>query len=153
MKRCVECGHRAFLASEAEDSVTVAGRTFVRMVPTQRCEQCGADYFEGLDLKAVEMEAASVLAREGPSNGETFRFMRKTIGMRTDYLAELLDVAQETLSQWENGERAVDRTAWIALSAMVVDKLEGRTTTLDRLSALLEPGSRPKRVHLVAQTV
>jgi transcriptional regulator with XRE-family HTH domain len=80
---------------------------------------------------------------------ETFKFMRKALGLRAVDIAELLDVAAETLSRWETGQRPVDRASWIAVSAMVLDKLEGRTTTLDRLKALLEPAPLPRLVRLV----
>jgi DNA-binding XRE family transcriptional regulator len=149
MKRCVQCGHETLRPDEAEDAVTVAGRTFSRMVPVLRCEKCGETYFRGPELQAVELEAAGVIAREGPSDGATFKFMRKALGLRAVELAELLNVAPETLSRWEHAQRPVDRASWIALSAMVLDKLEGRTATLDRLRALLKPGPLPKLVHLV----
>jgi DNA-binding transcriptional regulator YiaG len=129
--------------------VTVAGRTFSRQVPVLRCEKCGETYFQGNDLLEVEIEAAGVIAREGPSNGETFRFMRKALGLRAVDLAELLGVAPETLSRWENGQRPVDRAAWVALGAMAQERLEGRTTMLERLKALIKPSPLPKLVRLV----
>lgn len=148
MRRCVQCGQKVLQEVEVEDEVTVAGRTFARKIPALRCERCGETYFKGPDLQTIELEAAAVIAREGPSNGETFKFMRKALGLRAADIAELLDVAAETLSRWETAQRPVDRASWIAVSAMVLDKLEGRTTTLDRLRALVKPAPLPKLVRL-----
>ena len=149
MKQCIQCGHKKLRPDQTEDTVIVADRTFSRIVPVLRCENCGEIYFDGTELQSIELEAAGFIAREGPSNGATFRFMRKAIGLRAIDLAELLDVASETLSRWENAQRPVDRASWITLSDMVLDRIEGRTITLDRLNALRKPPVLPKFVHLV----
>jgi transcriptional regulator with XRE-family HTH domain len=75
--------------------------------------------------------------------------MRKAIGVRAVEFAELLDVTHETVSRWEHGHLPVERRAAALLSAMVIDKLEGRTSTLDRLRALLKPEPLPALVRLV----
>jgi transcriptional regulator with XRE-family HTH domain len=71
------------------------------------------------------------------------------LGLRAADLAELLDVAAETVSRWENAQRTVDRPAWVALSAMVLDRIEGGTRTLDRLRTLRSRTPLPKLVRLV----
>lgn len=151
MKQCIQCGHKKLRPDQTEDAVIVADRTFSRIVPVLRCENCGETYFDGAELQAIELEAAGVIAREGPSNGATFKFMRKAIGLRAIDLAELLDVASETLSRWENAQRPVDRASWITLSDMVLDRIEGRTITLDRLNALRKSPVLPKLVRLVSR--
>jgi len=153
MKRCYKCKAETLKEIKVQETLEVGGRTFKGEVPALECASCGEVVFPLPGLEAFELNAAGELAREGPSNGETFRFMRKAIGMRAVDLAELLDVAPETLSRWENGQRAVDRAAWVALSALVADHLEGRTSTLDRLKALLKPEPLPKLVRLVPRTV
>ena len=149
MKRCVQCQGETLVKTVAEDSVTVAGRTFTASMPATKCARCGETSFHGSDLADLELKVAAIIAREGPSDGETFKYMRKTFGLRAVDLAQLLDVAPETLSRWENAQRPVDRACWVTLSAMVLDQLEGRTSTLDRLKALLKPEPRPKLVRLV----
>lgn len=151
MRRCVECGKATLSPHESEDSVSVAGRTFVRQVSALRCENCGATYFEGAALGAVELDAAGVIASEGPCCGETFGFMRKALGLRAAELAELLDLSPETLSRWENAQRPVDRASWVALSVLVLERQEGREATLERLRALLQPSSLSERVRLASR--
>ncbi|HTP29443.1 MAG TPA: hypothetical protein VMK12_27735, partial [Anaeromyxobacteraceae bacterium] len=64
-------------------------------------------------------------------------------------LAELLDVTIETISRWEHGKQSLDRRAVALLASMVLDRIEGRTSTLDRLKALLKPEPLPSVVQLV----
>ena len=48
-------------------------------------------------------------------------------------LADLLDVAPETVSRWENGHRSADRSVWNTLADLLANAVEGKTTTLDLL--------------------
>jgi hypothetical protein len=59
-------------------------------------------------------------------------------------------VSAETVSRWENGHRAAERSVWNTLADLVADKLAGSTTTLDRLRALSEPRipKQPIRLRL-----
>jgi transcriptional regulator with XRE-family HTH domain len=85
---------------------------------------------------------------QGPATGETFRFMRKSLGMRAADLAELLDVTPETISRWETGKLDVARSAWATLADVVVEQAEGRSRMLDRLRTLREPKKLAKAVRL-----
>jgi len=69
-------------------------------------------------------------------SGEAFRFMRKAAGLRAKELAELLDVTPETISRWEKEHRQPDRKAMMVLGDLVLDRLKGEETALDRLRAL-----------------
>ncbi|HEY3451051.1 MAG TPA: helix-turn-helix domain-containing protein [Myxococcales bacterium] len=148
MKRCVQCHAKVLRKADHQDSLTIAGRVFSRKIPALRCSNCGETYIHGPDLGALERDATSVIAREGPCSGETFQFLRKFLGMRGADLAELLDVAPETLSRWETGQRPVDRASWLALSVMVLEHLEGKTATLDRIKALFTQAKPTKHVQL-----
>jgi hypothetical protein len=53
------------------------------------------------------------------------------------------------VSRREHGKLPLERGPFALLLAMVLDRLEGRTTTLDRLKALLKPEPLPKLVRLV----
>jgi len=64
--------------------------------------------------------------------------MRKVAGIRAVELAELLDVAPETVSHWETGKHAPDRSTLATVAALALDALDGATTTRDRLRALRE---------------
>jgi DNA-binding transcriptional regulator YiaG len=137
------------VAAQHVECREVAGFTFTATIPVKRCESCREEYFELNDLAALNMAIAGELARHGEMSGESFRFMRKALGMRALELAELLDVTHETVSRWEHERLPVERRAAALLSAMVLDRLEGRTATLDRLKTLLKPDPLPKLVQLV----
>ena len=148
MKRCYKCMSEKLVAATAELDRAVAGHTFKAAVPAVRCAACGEETYAGEDLAAFDLAVAGELARHGDVSVESFSFMRRAVGMRAVDLADLLDVTHETVSRWEHGHQPVERRAAALLSAMVLDTLEGRTTTLDRLKALLKPEPLPKLVRL-----
>jgi putative zinc finger/helix-turn-helix YgiT family protein len=148
VKRCTECERGRPLETTAPDRVTVGGRTFTTDVPALRCDACGKTYLDGPSLEAFELAVARELATLGPATWETFRFMRKTLGMRAADLAELLDVTPETVSRWETGKLDVARAAWSTLADVVVERAEGRTRMLDRLRAIKEPKKLAKTVRI-----
>jgi putative zinc finger/helix-turn-helix YgiT family protein len=149
MGRCYSCKGEALTAATAELELAIAGRTFQTTVAAIRCTGCGEQTIPGLALGAFELDVAGELARHGEVSAEAFKFMRKAIGMRAVEFAGLLDVTHETVSRWEHGHLPVERRAAALLSAMVLDRLEGCTTTLDRLKALLKPDPLPPLVRLV----
>ena len=149
MKRCYNCEGGRLIKAKVEERVKVGRRTFVSTLPVIRCSACGEETFAGPDLQALELRIAGELARHGEVAAEAFSFMRRVLGVRAMDLAEYLDVTPETVSRWEHGKQPIDRGAAALLSAMVVDRLEGRTTTVDRLKTLLQPRRLPRLVRLV----
>lgn len=148
LKRCVQCQGEKLLEVKEEERLEVAGKTFVGKVPAQKCASCGELYFPGPALCDFELEVAGEFARHGEVSAEAFSFMRRSLGMQARELAELLDVAPETVSRWEHGKRQLERGTFALLAEMVLDRLEGRTTTLDRLRALMKPEPLPRLVKL-----
>jgi DNA-binding XRE family transcriptional regulator len=130
MKRCYKCKGETLAETKVEERIEVAGKTFTASVLAIKCAACGELYYPGPVL-------------------ESFGFMRRALGLKAVELAELLDVTHETVSRWEHGHQPVERRAVALLSAMVLDRLEGQTTTLDRLKTLLKPKPLPKLVRLV----
>jgi transcriptional regulator with XRE-family HTH domain len=61
----------------------------------------------------------------GLRTGESFRFMRKAVGLRANELSEYLGVAPETISRWETGKWDPDKAAFAALAALVFHKHQG----------------------------
>lgn len=129
LTRCTECGSDRLVEGLEQDTLTLAEQTFTAEVPAVRCEACGAVFFDGPALGDFERAAARELAQRGPATAETFRFMRKAIGMRAADLAEMLDVTPETISRWETGKLPMSRTTWLTLSSLVLD-YEGTTARL-----------------------
>jgi putative zinc finger/helix-turn-helix YgiT family protein len=149
MKRCTTCGQDRLERVDQEQSVTVAGRTFAGTVRAERCQNCGATFFDAPEVEAFEEAAAYELAKDGPVSGETLRYLRTAgLGMRAGELARLLDVEPETLSRWENGKIAMPRVPWATVAAMVIERREGQSETLDRLRALAEPKTLAKAVRI-----
>ena len=148
MERCYSCKGQLRAAS-SEIERTLAGRTFKASIPAIKCTKCGEETYAGADLANIDLAIAGELASHGVATPEAFSFMRRALGMRALELARLLDVAPETVSRWEHGKLPLERGPVALLSAMVLDRIEGRNTTLDRLRALDEPTPLPKLVRLV----
>lgn len=130
----------------------VSGRLFTATLPALTCPVCGETVVDGKVLLQKEREIGAALAREGPVDGASFRFMRTTLRLRAADLAVLLDVTPETISKWENGRNPVLRTAWLVVADMALENVEKdkRKPLRERLQALAK-GKRPrKRVRLDA---
>lgn len=153
MKRCYGCKGKKVVAATAEIDRTIGGRTFKTEVAARRCADCGEETYAGRDLAAFDLAVAGELARHGEVSAEGFSFMRRALGLKAVELAEWLDVTHETVSRWEHGRQPVERRAAAILSAMVLDRLEGRSTTLERLKVLLKPKPLPKLVRLVTRQI
>src|SRR5437868_1574358 len=109
MKRCTECDETKLRQSKATTDLEIGGRELSGEVAAQVCAVCGAVFYEGSGLVALEQEAARWLAENGFSSGEEFKFLRKTAGLRAAELAELLGVSPETVSHWETEKHTFDR--------------------------------------------
>ena len=129
--------------STRTEEVQVGKWTFTATLSATKCSACGESYINGGVLSRFELSAARKLAELGIREGTVFKFMRKALGMRAADLADLLSVTPETVSRWENDKNDVDLAAFVILGSLVADKLEGRTTTHDRLRAVHEP-PKPK---------
>jgi hypothetical protein len=144
MKRCPVC--RGEDLRETEETVDVAVptgsepfRVRVSGVSTVKCGTCGESFLSGPDLGRAELLAGGEAIARGLRDGATLKFVRKALGLRATELGELLDVSAETVSRWENGHRAAERSVWNTLADLVADKLGGRTITIERLRAPGKP--------------
>ena len=147
MKTCEGCEGRV-TRTRKQEVLVVSGRRFVVSLPARACRSCGVQA-DAASLERIELEVACELAREGPASGETFRFMRKALGMRAMDLADLLGITPETVSRWENGQRLVDRSAWIALGSMVLEKARRSTATVQRLRTFKNPPAGTRSIRIV----
>lgn len=100
---------------------------------------CGYSTVNGSAAIRFELLVAAELVKRGLRSGESFKFMRKALGMKATEVAAAFNVAAETVSRWETGQRDVDWPEFMLLGFLVDDELVGRTTTLDRLQSLAEP--------------
>lgn len=131
--KCFRCG-ADLRAVRVTYEFDVGDTEFAADVPGFRCSNCGEELSDGEAMVRREMEAAVLLTRYKPF-GEAIRFLRTVVSLRAKDFAELVGVAPETVSRWENGVREIDAAAWGHLCSMVLDASSGTTTTLDRLRA------------------
>jgi DNA-binding transcriptional regulator YiaG len=152
MKKCPSCGG-TLMASRKRQTQNVGSREFVVTVAAGACRSCGSVFLENASLQRAEMEVACELARHGPVSGDAFRYLRKAIGLRAVVVAELLGVTPETISRWENGQRPVDKAAWMTLGSVVLEQASRQPETLERLRELRAhgPGARSVRIDVTRE--
>lgn len=136
MTQCYACKNHNFVIDYIEKTREVNGHQFIATLPIQKCTTCGEFLFPAESLYQFELAIAHQLAESGTHSGQTFRFMRKAIGISARDLAHLLNVTPETISRWETNKRDIDHSALAILGALVLDELKGRTDTLQRLKNL-----------------
>jgi putative zinc finger/helix-turn-helix YgiT family protein len=146
--KCERCKTGKLEKTVAPESVEVGKHVFTARVPALKCRECSEVYFDGPTLERLELGAAVELARAGEATGEVMRFMRKAAGLRALELAELLAVTPETVSRWETGTRPMEHRAMAVLGTLVVERFEGRTSTLENLKALRRPKKLGRRIAL-----
>ena len=146
--RCCDCESLEIVDADIEERFAVAGRSFAVVVPGTRCAKCGNYYLRADTVVAVERSVAAELARRGDVSPAAVRDMRKTIPLRRDDLAAMLGVTTDTIVRWESGEEPIERNAAALLSMMVLDRLEGRTNTIDHLRDRLSPEPWPDVTRL-----
>lgn len=143
--KCPSCGAKRFRNEQVSEKLQLGDMSFTANLPAKVCIACSEGTFTGDDLHRFELSVARWLADSGVRSPDTFRFMRKVLGMRAVDLGKLLDIAPETISRWENGAMPVETRAFALLGALVSDRLEGRVNTLERLNAIRTPVKPPKR--------
>jgi DNA-binding transcriptional regulator YiaG len=121
----------------------VAGRTFSVEVPAVEHAEHGHGVLAP-DLQRAEVAIAATLALEGPVHAESFRFMRGALGIAAKDLAELLGVTPETVSRWENGAGEVNRSAWLTLGTIALERAGRPTMTQERMAKIAEGKKPPK---------
>jgi DNA-binding transcriptional regulator YiaG len=126
----------------------VAGATFVAQLSARACPKCQETYIDGPALERFDLLVAARLLEAGRHEAEVFRFARRALGLRAAELAKLLDVAPETISRWETGERPAGGPLFALLGALVAERLDGGHRTLDMLRAQRRPRALSKEVRL-----
>ena len=150
--KCIKCGNARMRRANEKYRIGVGKILFVSELPAMGCSKCGEFYIEQKEIVRFERKVARHLAERGPATGETFRFMRKAIGMPAREVAELLSTTPETISRWEKGTRPVDGWAWMTLGSLVLDELKGRRAVRARLQALkAKPPAKQKSVEVTLE--
>ncbi len=131
---------------------SIGGTSFASSVGGARCTHCPETFYDGPDCVEAELLAARRISERGPASPDGFAFLRGILDMSAQDLAPLLGRRAEALSRWENGRSTIDPAAWALLGSLVLEKLDGVTTTLTRLKTLAAGKPPPKNVRIVAKT-
>jgi DNA-binding transcriptional regulator YiaG len=106
------------------------------------CDVCKEIFYSSSEVRRQESYAAATIAERGIETPGQFKFIRKQANLQAAQLAALLDVAPETISRWEHGERPIPRLAAFALAELYLHP----KLTRAKLEALAKPRpQRPKR--------
>ena len=122
-------------------TVRFGDREYQHTVKALVCPGCGEDesVISNSELERVELHVARRLAYNGEATPDAFRFMRRALGFTGAEVAALLDVSSASVSIWEREANTMPRSAWLALAAMVNDRVEGRATISDAAKAAEHP--------------
>jgi len=142
MDHCLRCGGRRFERIIKALQQVADERRFEAEVPAQRCRRCQTEFFSPTDGDRFQLAVALRLADLGASSGAALGFMRKALGLDAADIAELFDVEPVAVERWEGGGLPAPRCMFIALAAVIQDKLLGRHGTLDRFRAQQRPARR-----------
>ncbi|MES2645050.1 MAG: helix-turn-helix transcriptional regulator [Myxococcota bacterium] len=87
-------------------------------------------------MALVIKQVATTLASQGMVSGESFRYLRRALGIRAAEVAEILGVRPATVSDWETGKTRLDRAAW----GLLADAVLRGPASLDPLRRRPQPG-------------
>jgi hypothetical protein len=96
-------------------------------------------------VDAAVRRAASTLAWMALISGQTFQFLRLSLGLSVDQTAELVGVTPSTITDWEDGTLPVGVQSWqcLADAALKADGRAGITYT-----PLPAPDFRPRTIRI-----
>lgn len=106
--RCPKCRSQELEHGEVTELLPVGEFTFSANLPALICSSCGADFVEASVRGEFEVRVANRLVELGVSTPQAFRFMRKSLGLKSSELADLLGKTPETVSSWENQDKPRD---------------------------------------------
>ena len=119
LEACVKCRGRRFRRAVIAGSIRIGSRNFDNATEARQCIACGERYSSYQEVGAAELKTADAIASKGPIHPDGFSYMRRALGLKANRLAELLGVAAETVSRWENGKASIDRATWSVLGLAV----------------------------------
>jgi putative zinc finger/helix-turn-helix YgiT family protein len=146
-KVCVSCGEDQMRKGEVTLAREIEGRLFSAKVVGLVCGACGESIADLQDGERFDLAIAELLSETMPS-GDAFRFLRKVAGLRARDLARMLGVSGDTISRWENGKHAIDRSAFFVLGQVVRERQKGLTAMLDLLTRGVLPKALPMKVEV-----
>jgi DNA-binding transcriptional regulator YiaG len=147
-KTCSRCAREKLVPIHIDDTLDVCGHSFTAQLPAEKCESCGQVVIQGHDVRLFELRVAVEIAKAGLRTGDSFKYLRKAVGMDAGNMSELLDVPVEYIGYWESGSWPVDPRAHAVVCSLVLGKFEHRPATLDCLGVLRQPRKLTQKVRL-----
>ncbi len=136
MSNCLICG-AALERVTVEEVEEVDGVRIAHQAEALRCPHHAEETrFEPAAMLAMEATRASALVRAGIPGGRSFQWVRTHLGFTGREFAALLDVAAETLSRWETGEREIPRAARALLVLLFLERDSKHAAAQTVLAAL-----------------
>jgi putative zinc finger/helix-turn-helix YgiT family protein len=122
--RCSECdtGHLVERVVNDHDVGPLVGLDQVVLVkgPGLICDHCGATTIPGEVLEEIMATLAGLIVEQGEElTPREVRYLRETLGLTQEELADRLGLKRLTIIRWENGEDAIGRIQSLALRSLV----------------------------------
>ena len=131
--KCSNCRNTRFQTVPHKMVADVDGAAYTAMCEAQQCTECVQRILNIDDHEQFVNEIVKVIAKEGRIGPEAFRKLRRHSGVAAQDLARWLEVTPTTVSRWENSKRPAPRAAFIVLSIIALEHIEGETKTRDTL--------------------
>lgn len=148
--RCVACGGALKIVSRTHRYVE-SGLSNVTLhgVEVRKCGNCGKEEVAIPNIAGLHACIARLIAaRRSAMTRQELRFLRLFLGRSSREFAKILDVAPETVSRWENGERDIPRSVDLVVRLVVMHSVP-RTDYTDEMLAKIKPTpARPPKVTL-----
>lgn len=112
---------------------SVAGVAFSASLPAWRCLDCDHVHVDEHVSRAFDRGIAIDIAQRGPTNGETFRFLRERLSLGSTELAAILEVEPTALRRWEDDASNVERVAWLVVAGLVLESIDASISTSVRI--------------------
>lgn len=134
---CDECGEameRVVLATF--DFTMWAGMpTQLKDAPGYRCAKCKGETLPGAVVNvALMLVALSCIERPHRLTAEQARFVRRSLEITQQELADRMGIARETVAHWECGEREISPQHDLILRGMVIHAINGGPNIGDELT-------------------
>lgn len=126
--RCDVCGKGTYRAQvlPRHDVGELLGLEGVTIVGARAlvCDACGEVMLEGETLgRAQDGLRLLLVTQDGPLSAGEVRFLRKSLEMTQERLAERLAVHRTTVARWETGEVPIGQAESVALRALAAMKI------------------------------
>lgn len=145
---CPACDSERSTMTSARRTRLVAGVTFSASLPAWRCLDCGHELVDEHVTRAFERGIAIDIAQRGPTDAETFRFLRARLSQPTGELASILEVDPAVLRHWEEDSPNVDRVAWLVVAGLVLESIDAAVSTSVRIPGASQAARTEAEIRL-----